>query len=65
MKTYEELNDAERMIIDYIQMIEYCRFNHKDFKPCEDIITLKEIAVKLGLLEKPAEKPKKFGPLPF
>ena len=64
-KTYEEMNDAERMIIDYIQMIEYCRLNHKDFKPCEDIITLKEIAEKLGLIEeRPKEKEEPFE-MPF
>ena len=64
-KDYKDMNRAEQMIIDYLQMAEHRKLNSKDYEPVEDIITLREIAEKLGLIEeRPKEKAEPFE-MPF
>lgn len=64
-KDYKDMNRAEQMIIDYLQIAEHRKWNSKDYEPVEDIITLREIAEKLGLIEeRPKEKEEPFE-MPF
>lgn len=64
-KDYKDMNRAEQMIIDYLQIAEHRKLNSKDYEPVEDIDTLREIAEKLGLIEeRPKEKEEPFE-MPF
>lgn len=49
-KSYQEMNEAEQTILDYLQQAEYRRNNSKDYVPIDGIEILREIAEKLNLL---------------
>ena len=51
-KKYEEMNEAERLIIDYLQIYALERNNSKDprEKNAAEVV-LEEMAVKLGLID--------------
>lgn len=51
IKTYDEMNEAERLIIDYIQAYAFTRVNSKtDVEMEAPEIMLREIAKELHLL---------------
>lgn len=50
-KNYEEMNEAEKMIIDYLQIIKFQRTNSKvQYPPTDSEINLTDMAEKLHLL---------------
>ena len=49
-KSYQEMNEAEQTILDYLQMAEYRRNNIKDYVLIDGIEILREIAEKLNLI---------------
>ena len=51
-KSYQEMNEAEQTILDYLQQAEYRRNNSKDYVPIDGIEILREIAEKLNLIQK-------------
>ena len=49
-KKYQEMNEAEQTILDYLQMAEYRKNNSRDYTPIDGIEILREIAEKLNLI---------------
>lgn len=52
-KAYQEMNEAEQTILDYLQMAEYRKYNRKpgeEYTPIDGIEILREIAEKLNLI---------------
>ena len=52
-KNYQEMNEAEQTILDYLQMAEYRKYNRKpgeEYTPIDGIEILREIAEKLNLI---------------
>lgn len=51
-KKYEEMNDAEKLIMDYLQVYAFKRVNAKPPREKDAVeIVLEEIAVRLGLID--------------
>lgn len=51
-KKYEEMNEAEQLIIDYLQVYALERVNSKEKREKNPVeIVLEEMAVKLGLID--------------
>lgn len=51
-KKYDEMNEAEQLIIDYLQVYALERVNSKEKREKNPVeIVLEEMAVKLGLID--------------